>query len=185
MKPAALGVIGKQHFEHHLDAMGGVPGSFQYKRIETSDDEERPVVIEVALAYGPHDAGMQLFTGVNWSPAINNPIRQLGANGAGLERVLSGQLCQSHDPIIVAVHLVSPKIHWLDRGKGISLRGPDGDGIRDEFEEGEYYARETIPDDGSVASKLIAAVKVVTKRWRKQKLQEIHHHELGSDDARR
>ena len=49
-----------------------------------------PVVIEAAFAYAPVRR-RQLFTGVNFSPAIVNPFRQLGSGGEGLERVLAGQ----------------------------------------------------------------------------------------------
>src|SRR5262249_51979622 len=106
------------------------------------------------------------------SPAINMPFRQLGHNGEGLERVLAGQYCESDDPIIIAVHLSSPKIHWLDRGKaGISLRGADVGADPDTYEDDPQFYQDEVadPNDGSVASKLIAAVKAVTKRWHKAK----------------
>src|SRR5262245_27773490 len=68
-----------------------------------------------------------------------------------------------------AVHLASPKVHWLDRGKaGISLRGFDAyAAAADVFEEDpdEYQAETETPHDRSIAGELIAAVKAVTKRW--------------------
>jgi len=82
-----------------------------------------PVVIEAAFAYAPVRR-RQLFTGVNFSPAIVNPFRQLGDSGEGLERVLAGQRVESKDPVIVAVHYTCPIITYLDRGKSaVELKG--------------------------------------------------------------
>ena len=65
-----------------------------------------------------------LVTGINFSPAIVNPFRQLGRGGEGLERVLAGQRVESRDPVIVAVHFTCPVITYLDRGKSaVALKG--------------------------------------------------------------
>ena len=69
----------------------------------------------------------QLFTGVNLSPGDPQPVpaaRQRGREpGARARRAVSPS---SGDPVIVAVHLASPVIQYLDRGKsGIALRGGD------------------------------------------------------------
>ena len=67
-----------------------------------------PASSEVAFAYAPGLGGRALFTGVNWSPAISNPFRQVGRSGEGLERVLAGQHAEAADPVLIAVHLASP-----------------------------------------------------------------------------
>ncbi len=149
VKAADLGVIGKAHFQRQFARLGGDVDSFQYKKVLSTDGDGLPVVIETAFAYRP-ETTRALFTGVNFSPAINNPFRQLGYSSEGLEGLLSSLFCESNDPVIVAVHLTCPKINYLDRGKGgIALRGLD------------------------IVGKLIAAVEAVTKRWSKQKMAEI------------
>jgi DNA topoisomerase VI subunit B len=179
VKPADLGIIGKEHFKNEFRGLG-YGASFEYKRVLTNDQGGLPVVIEVAFGFG-YGTGRHrtLFTGVNFSPAINNPFKHLGSDGESLERVLSGQRCDSRDPIIVAVHLTCPRITYLDRGKGgIALRGantiveplgPD--------EDPDYYLSEVAdPTDTSVAGSLTTAVKAVTKRWLKQKKAEERQH---------
>jgi len=130
------------------------------------------VVIEAAFAYAPVRR-RQLFTGVNFSPAIVNPFRQLGSGGEGLERVLAGQRVEADDPVIVAVHLTAPTISYLDRGKSsIALGGGERE-VEEERENLEFWLGEVETlDDDSLAGQLINAVKAVTKRWLKQRKAE-------------
>src|SRR5262249_27817392 len=124
VKPADLGTIGYENFRYRFDVLGADLETFEYKVIKTEDDERLPVLIEAAFAYAPGLQRRMLFTGVNFSPAINNPFRQLGWHGEGLERVLAGQMVEAQDPLIVALHLAAPVITYLDRGKSsIALGG--------------------------------------------------------------
>jgi len=171
IKPADLGVIGQDNFRTRFVQLGGDPDSFTYKRALI--DGDIPAVIEVAFAYAPELAGRVLFTGVNFSPAIINPFRQLGAGGEGLERVLAGQRVESGDEIIVAVHLTAPHVDYLDRGKAsIALGGGERDS-EEEQENPDYYLNEVeVFDADSLAGQLVAAVKTVTKGWLKQRKAE-------------
>jgi DNA topoisomerase VI subunit B len=180
VKPADLGIIGEANLENQFEQLGAAPSSFQYKRI-CRVDSGVPTIIEAAFAYAPDQQRRLLITGVNWSPAIFNPFRQLGSQGESLERVLAGQFAESGDPIIVAVHLASPVISYLDRGKGsIALRGTDTpEQVGPDEKEGFWLPEVFTPDDGSLAADLISAVKAVTKRWSKQRLAEV------KDDSRR
>ncbi len=178
VKPADLGIIGKRNLMHRFAALGADLESFQYKRM-LSSEAELPYVIEAAFAYVPAEPDARvLMTGINFSPAIVNPFRQLGPDGEGLERVLTGQRVESKDPVIVAVHLTCPIITYLDRGKSaVALKGeaaesglqvvvePDED---PEFWMGEVYS---LYDD-TPADDLITAVKAVTNRWYKQRKAE-------------
>jgi len=57
VKPERLGVIGREHVASRLEAMGGDPGSFQYRLVKGVTTEGRPWVLEVAFAAGrPHGA---------------------------------------------------------------------------------------------------------------------------------
>jgi hypothetical protein len=181
VKPADLGIIGRENFARRFRLLGAGhasvdrASSFEYKLVRHIHNGI-PTVIEAAFAYRPGDRdGRMLFTGVNWSPAILNPFRQLGRNGESLERVLAGQYAESGDPIIVAVHLASPIVSYLDRGKSaIALRGGDTPKQDGPDEEDDSYQAEVIDyDDGSLASAMVGAVKAVTKRWHRQRLSEV------------
>lgn len=177
VKPADLGIIGEQHWRRCFHAVGADPLTFIYKRVFTVDDEKDvPVVIEVAFAYAAKNQ-RRLFTGVNFSPAIVNPFRQIGNSGEGLERVLAGQRVELTEPVIVAVHMTAPVITYLDRGKSsIALGGGERSG-EEEQESTEFYLSEvTRAWDDTPADKLIAAVKSVTKQWLKQRQAEDRHH---------
>lgn len=120
--PARLGTIGKSHLYQILEAAGGEPATFTYTA-KLADDDGLPRVLE--FAFGVHkeglvagvSAGRLLVTGVNWSPGINNPFRQLGRNGEGLDAILSQVRADSSRPVIAVLHLACPRIAYTDRGK--------------------------------------------------------------------
>ena len=183
VKPAELGVIGEQHFRRHFTALGGDDESFAYKRVLTTDyrNSNVPAVIETAFAFVPDHEGAHLeqrylFTGINFSPAIVNPFRQLGLGGEGLERVLAGQRVEFTDPVLVAVHFTSPVIDYLDRGKSsIKLGGsgtPDEDAPGDKENPDHWLNAIHAFSRPGLAPQLIKAVQAVTKRWLKQRKAE-------------
>lgn len=57
------------------------------------------------------------MTGVNCSPAINNPFRQFGRSGEGLDAILMNVRANTSEPVIVALHLACPRVAYTDRGK--------------------------------------------------------------------
>ena len=116
VKPQALGVIGKDHFRSRCEAAGAELETFAYwKRCETSDG--MPWVLETAFAWVPDRTDRLLVTGVNWSPAIVNPFRELGHRGESLDSLLVDVRAGSDEPVIVFLHLASPGIEYTDRGK--------------------------------------------------------------------
>ena len=178
VKPSDLGIIGKENFARRFVEFGGDIRTFEYKCIQHLDDAGVPTVIEAAFAWRPRHRRM-LVTGINWSPGIVNPFRQLGADGEGLERVLTGQRAESTDPVIVAVHLASLVITYLDRGKSaIALRGEDElQQLDEDDEDDEYYLPEVrTPNDDSLATAVITAFKSVTRRWARQRKAEERHY---------
>jgi DNA topoisomerase VI subunit B len=123
VKPVELGIIGKDHLFQRMEAAGGDPKTFTYKR-QPGETNGVPRVIE--FAFGIHRDGLtaagrapsgRIITGVNWSPGINNPFRQLGRSGAGLDGILSEVRANTSQPVIVALHLACPRIAYTDRGK--------------------------------------------------------------------
>jgi len=123
VKPEALGIIGKEHLFRMFEASGGEPATFKYTRT-TGVAAGIPRVIEVA--FGIHRDGLtaagrvpaaKSISGVNWSPGIHNPFRQLGHNGVSLDAILSEVRASASQPVIVALHVAMARVAYLDRGK--------------------------------------------------------------------
>jgi hypothetical protein len=117
VKPPILGVIGKEHFRQRFEAVGCEMESFEYKKvIDTTDGV--PWVVETAFGWCPEsDDDRRLVTGVNWSPGIINPFRELGHFGQSLDTILSQQRADQDEPVILALHMACPRVEYLDRGK--------------------------------------------------------------------
>jgi hypothetical protein len=77
------------------------------------------------FAFGIHRDGLtagrgpsrKVITGVNWSPGINSPFRQLGSSGEGLDGILAEVHANTSQPVIAALHLACPRVTYTDRGK--------------------------------------------------------------------
>ena len=137
VKPAALGVIGREHIEARF-ADECEMKSFMYKKLPGHENGV-PVVIETAFARKkPQTAAMaglgdhaltaslpprRLSLGLNWSPAIANPFRDLGDDmKKSLDDILSNQRVSPNYPIVFLLHCAHPRIQYTDRGKtAISL----------------------------------------------------------------
>jgi DNA topoisomerase VI subunit B len=142
VKPSELGTIGKEHLYRLLEAAGGDPKTFTYNRT-FGEASGIPRVIE--FAFGVHREGLgnagrapsrKVIIGVNWSPGINNPFRQLGRGGEGLDAILTEVRANTTQPVIAVLHLASPRVAYTDRGKSvIVVEGDDvieGDNTEDD-----------------------------------------------------
>jgi DNA topoisomerase VI subunit B len=134
VRPADLGIIGRDHLYKRMEAAGGDPKTFTYNRT-FGETGGLPRVVE--FAFGIHREGLtagqeprrKLITGVNWSPGINNPFRQLGRGGVGLDAILAEVRANTSQPVIAALHLACPRVAYLDRGKSaIVVEGEAVDG---------------------------------------------------------
>ena len=135
--PAELGIIGKEHFFRLMEAAGGDPKTFTYNR-SLGETGGIPRVVE--FAFGIHREGLdgaapgqiqsrKVITGVNWSPGINNPFRQLGRTGQGLDGLLAEVRANTSQPVIAVLHLACPRVAYTDRGKSaIVIEGGETDG---------------------------------------------------------
>lgn len=115
VKPKALGIIGKDHFQKRFEAIGCVMESFQYRKI-AGVEHGLPGVVETAFGYCPDLNERRLVTGVNWSPGIVNPFRHL-RYGASLDTILSQQRMDADEPVILVLHAAEPRVEYQDRGK--------------------------------------------------------------------
>ena len=135
--PAELGIIGKEHVYRLMEAAGGDPKIFTYNRTFGETDGV-PRVVE--FAFGIHREGLtagrgpsrKIITGVNWSPGINNPFRQLGRGGDGLDAVLADVRANTSQPVIAVLHVTCPRIAYTDRGKSAIVI--EGEASNDEEE---------------------------------------------------
>lgn len=116
VKPDQLGVIGRPHLEAKFRAAGCEMESFSYKKV-TDLKDGLPTVIEAAFGWCPNFYARRLVTGVNWSPGILNPFRELGDAGRSLDSLLGEQWADRDEPIIFFLHTVNPRVEFTDRGK--------------------------------------------------------------------
>jgi DNA topoisomerase VI subunit B len=122
VRPAELGIIGKAHLYARMEEAGGDPRTFKYQR-RLGETDGVPRVIE--FAFGLHRDGLgagrgprrKEITGVNCSPAISNPFRQIGRSGEGLDAILMRVRANATEPVIVVLHLACPRVAYTDRGK--------------------------------------------------------------------
>jgi hypothetical protein len=132
VRAADLGIIGKQHFYALMESAGGDPKTFTYN-CSLGETDGVPRIVE--FAFGIHRDGLRtapgptrnIITGVNWSPGINNPFRQLGRGGESLDGILSEVRANTAQPVIGVLHLACPRVAYTDRGKSAIVVDGDGD----------------------------------------------------------
>jgi DNA topoisomerase VI subunit B len=125
VRPAQLGVIGKGHLATRFEALTCDMGTFNYRKVEGTEGD-RPWVFETAFAWCPDARSRRLVTGVNWSPGILNPFRELGRFGQSLDELLERQRAGRGEPVVLAQHLACPRVEYTDRGKSAVVIGGDG-----------------------------------------------------------
>ena len=116
VKPTHLGIIGRDHLEARFRAAGCEMESFQYKKVVDTTDGV-PWIVETAFGWCPKGKSRRLITGVNWSPGIVNPFRELGSYGESLDTILSQQRADRDEPVILVLHMACPRVEYTDRGK--------------------------------------------------------------------
>lgn len=132
VKAQRLGVIGKDHLRRRFEAAGCQPESFTYKA-RSGETDGLPWVQETAFGYCPQVKVRRFVTGVNWSPGILNPFRELGKFGQSLDGVLERLRVGKGEPVIVLLHVACPRVAYTDRGKSAVV--VTGDAADDEGEE--------------------------------------------------
>jgi DNA topoisomerase VI subunit B len=122
VKPKRLGVFGEDNLRRRFEATGCQPESFTYKKREGETDGI-PWVQETAFGYCPGAKSRRLVTGVNWSPGILNPFRELGRFGRSLDGVLQDRRVGPSEPVILLLHIACPRVEYTDRGKSAVVVG--------------------------------------------------------------
>jgi DNA topoisomerase VI subunit B len=148
VKPNDLGLIGPDHLARRFGEVGAEMGTFKYTK-DAGTADGLPWVIEVAFAWARKAKQRRLITGVNFSPGITNPFRSLGAIGQSLDTILANQHANRNDPVIVLIHITSPRLSFTDRGKSALALGSDNaDGITPDEADVDH---DDVDDDGDEA----------------------------------
>ena len=147
VKPVMLGTVGNEHLQHRLAAAGCEMETFEYRRVMEVEDDV-PWIVETAFAWCPQAAERRLITGVNWSPGIVNPFRELGDYGESMDTILTRARCDADDPVMLVIHIAYPRVEYTDRGKSALVLS------------------------SAKSEALVAAITGVTKKWTKQRKRE-------------
>jgi DNA topoisomerase VI subunit B len=116
VNPKLIGVVGKEHMHSRFAAAGAEMESFSYgKNFQLMDGV--PYIVEVGFAWCPNAKARRLITGVNWSPGISNPFRELGQHAASLDAELAEARAGPNEPVTYLIHMASPRVEYRDRGK--------------------------------------------------------------------
>ncbi len=118
VKPQALGIIGKEHFAERFKPFGEME-TFKYvNHLEMKDG--LPWILEGAFVWSPEHS-RSLITGVNWSPGILNPFREVGKHGESMDGILEQQRAGRDEPVVLVIHMACPRVSYSDRGKSAVL----------------------------------------------------------------
>jgi DNA topoisomerase VI subunit B len=144
--PKQLGMIGRDHLAAHLLDEDADPANFRYRAV-TGERNGVPFVVEAAFVSHDDDYGVRISAGVNWSPAITGwPFR---FQWQTVGQILAGRTVYESSPVSIALHFVSPRLEFTDRGKS------------------------TLAIDYQTEAAFIEAIEYVTAHWaRSEKAQE-------------
>lgn len=134
VKPLALGVIGSDHLAARCESLGAEMESFEYKRTQGEKDGV-PWLAEIAFVWlgDESKAKRRFIAGVNWSPGIINPFRELGTFGQSLDSLLEQQRTGREEPVVFVLHEACPRVEYTDRGKSaVVIEGADATGSKEE-----------------------------------------------------
>ena len=124
VKPNDLGIIGKDNLATKFESIGCEMKSFDYRKVIKETDEGLPFVLETAFGWCESLPQRRMVLGVNWSPGILNPFRQLGSLGLSLDSVLEQQRVGRNEPVVFLLHCACPRVEYTDRGKSaVVVRG--------------------------------------------------------------
>jgi hypothetical protein len=136
IKPKVLGLIGKEHVWTRFKDIGCEMDTFKYQKV-LGETDALPWVVEAAFAWCPRLQPRRLITGVNWSPGIVNPFRELGKYGQSLDGLLEQQRAGDDEPVVLLLHVACPRVEYTDRGKSALVVGGRSDSPKPASEEEE------------------------------------------------
>jgi len=112
IKPATLGVLGEAHLRTHLTTHWGV--TEESVRYAKQAGMQRGVPFVVETTFSIREPGSRIIlAGLNFSPVLTPETFHLVTRMVGAQRI------DTFDPVVLAVHLVSPRLGFSDRGKSV------------------------------------------------------------------
>jgi len=109
VKPQYLGIIGETHMKQKMIELGCTNESLNYAKRQ--GDDGLPFIMEFCFGIKQKDESKRrIITGMNFSPALKIPA-------AEITNAISKMRIDSHDPVILAIHMVKPRFEFTDRGK--------------------------------------------------------------------
>jgi hypothetical protein len=122
VKPTQLGFVGRRNIEARFRSLGCEMETYRYC-CRSGLVDGVPWFAEVAFAWHERLDDCRLITGINWSPALNNPFRELGEYDEELGAILEEHKAGAEQPVVVLVHFVQPGVQFSDQGKSAVLLG--------------------------------------------------------------
>ncbi len=116
VKPYSLGLVGEKNMRAWIEKyIEIIPESFNYAKrrgVDTGSGGEMPYVIEVAFAVKADTNKNRriVVTGLNWSPTLGVPADEI-SDAMAKARI------DTHDPVILILHMIKPRFDFTDRGK--------------------------------------------------------------------
>lgn len=132
-KPEVLGIIGEEALKVGIETKYSFD-DYYYRQAENTfkiDEAEVPYVIEMMVATGcrvnDDSTRLTFLVGVNNSISYGNPFftneyfrystQRLSLEGFGLNGFLSQLKVDSYDAVVIAIHLVCPRLEYKDKSK--------------------------------------------------------------------
>lgn len=115
VKAAKMGLIGEEALTKRLIEIDGVvPETVRYVKKASDDEVARPKLVEVAFGIRDEAKSQTRFRfGLNFSPALNIPIRNLPA------WLQYDALIEPNDAACLTVHAVCPRFEFTSRAKAM------------------------------------------------------------------
>lgn len=115
VKPYSLGLVGENHMRTWIEKYTKIiPESFNYAKrrgVDTKEGGEMPYVIEAAFAVKANtEKSRTIVTGLNWSPTLGVPADEIS------DAIAKARI-DTHDPVILILHMIKPRFEFTDRGK--------------------------------------------------------------------
>jgi DNA topoisomerase VI subunit B len=132
-KPEVLGFIGEDVLRAGIETNYSFE-NFYYRKADSTfkvDEAEVPYIIEMAVAtnckFKNESTRLTFFVGINNSISYGNPFftndyfrystQRLEFEGFGLNGFLSQLKVDSYDAVVIAIHLVCPRLEYKDKSK--------------------------------------------------------------------
>lgn len=141
--PDRVGCLGRGHLKLCMD-WWEADEKFEYRRAAVEAGDGLPYVIETGFGYLGGDAPLHTVVGLNFSPVPYG----LDPFTPSLDRILGQLHVLDDDPVVVFLHIASPRFGFVD------------------------YGKTTVALPPSVSAALSDLVEKVTAKWTRQKRSE-------------